>query len=108
MIKHKKAIIISIIICVVLMAVAFIAYSNRVIGSYYGSEYEYIRIGNDVYELTANDPYTSSDKGIILGRVVSENNHSSESMYIWSVRGTDEYIYRVWGLYDGGFYKKAD
>lgn len=108
MIKSKKAIIISIIICILLMTVAYIAYSNRIIGNYYGSEYEYIRIGTDVYEFDANAPFTSSDRGIILGRVASENNHSSESMYIWSVRGTNEYIYRVWGLYDGGFYRKVD
>ena len=66
------------------------------------------RIAADVYEFDANDPYTSSDKGMKLGKVVSENNSSSESMYIWSVKGTKDYIYRVWGLYDGGFYKKVE
>ena len=106
--KIKIVIIVIIIICIALAAGTYVVYSNRVIGNYYGSEYEFIRIGNDVYEFDANDPYTSSDKGMKLGRVVSENNSSSESMYIWSVKGTKDYIYRVWGLYDGGFYKKVE
>ena len=105
--KIKKTIIITVIVCAVLAVAAYVIYSNREIGSYYGSEYEYIRIGADVYEFDADNPYTSSDKGVIIGRVVSANSASSESMYIWSVKGTDEYIYRVWGLYDGAFYKKV-
>ena len=92
--------------CIVLAVAAYIIYANRVIGSYYGSEYEFIRIGDDVYVFDADDPYTSSDRRFRLGRVVSENGASSESMYIWSVKGTDEYIYRVWGLADGAFYRK--
>ena len=106
--KTKKTIIAAVIICIVLATAAYIFYCNRVIGSYYGSEYEYIRIGSVVYEIDAADSYTSSDRGVRLGRVVSENGASSESMYIWSVKGTDEYIYRVWGFSDGAFYKKAD
>ena len=104
--KRRIMIIAVAVICIVLAAAAYIVYSNRVIGSYYSSEYEYIRIGSDEYVLDANDPYTSSDRGVRLGRVVSENGSSSESMYIWSVKGTDEYIYRVWGFSDGAFYRK--
>ena len=105
--KTKRVAIVAVIIGIVLVIAVYVAYSNRVIGNYYGSEYEYIRIGDDVYEFDANDPYTSSDRGIRLGRVVSERDSSSESMYIWSVKGTDEYIYRLWGFSDGGFYKKV-
>lgn len=105
--KTKIVIIAALIICIISAAAVYAVYANRVIGSYYGSEYEYIRIGDVVYESAPDNPYTSSDRGIIQGRVVSENGASSESMYIWSVRGTDEYIYRVWGLSDGGFYRKA-
>ena len=105
--KTKKAVISTVIICILLATSVYVIYSNRVIGSYYGSEYEYIRIGSEVYEFDANDPYTSSDRGMRLGKVVSENGASSESMYIWSVKGTDEYIYRVWGFSDGAFYKKV-
>lgn len=94
--------------CIVLAVAAYIIYANRVIGSYYGSEYEFIRIGDDVYVFDADDPYTSSDRRFRLGRVVSENGASSESMYIWLVKGTDEYIYRVWGLADGAFYRKTE
>ena len=100
----------SLSICAVLAIVAatiYAVHSYRVIGCYYGAEAEYIRIGNDVYELDGNDPYTSSDRGMRMGRVVSERNPSAESMYIWSVKGTDEYIYRVWGFCDGGFYRKV-
>ena len=105
--KIKRVVIVTVIISIVLVIVVYVAHSNRVIGNYYGSEYEYIRIGDDLYELDANDPYTSSDRGIRLGRVVSERDSSSESMYIWSVKGTDEYIYRLWGFSDGGFYRKV-
>ncbi len=102
----RKAII-AIIISLILALGGHIVYSNRVIGSYYGTEYEYIRINNDVYEFDTGNPYTSSDRGMRLGRVVFERNPSAESMYIWSVKGSDEYIYRVWGMYDGGFYRKV-
>ena len=105
--KRSKKVIIAMIICGVIATAGYIVYSNRVIGSYYGSEYEYIRINNDVYELDANNPYLSSDRWLRLGRVVSETDPSAESMYIWSVKGSDEYIYRVWGIYDGGFYRKV-
>jgi len=105
--KIKKALIAVIIAIIVLAAAGYIILANRTIGSYYGSEYEYIRIGDNVYEITSNDPYTSSDRGMRMGRVVSENDPSAESMYIWSVKGSDEYIYRVWGFSDGAFYKKA-
>lgn len=64
---------------------------------------------NTVYEEieNTNNPYSSSDRWLRLGRVVSEIDPSAESMYIWSVKGSDEYIYRVWGMYDGGFYRKV-
>jgi len=43
--KTKKAVIVTAIICIVLAVSVYVVYSNRVIGGYYGSEYEYIRIG---------------------------------------------------------------
>ena len=106
--KIKKTIIIVIVVSIMCLIGLYIVHSNKVIGEYYGSEYDYIRIGNDIYKFDADNPYISSERGIRLGRVVSQNDSSDESMYIWSVKGTDEYIYRVWGLYDGGFYRKVE
>ena len=106
--KNKKIIIIMIIVSIMCSMGIYIVHSNKVIGEYYGTEYDYIKIGDHVYEFDADDPYTSSDRGIRLGRVISRDDPSNDSMFVWSVKGTDEYIYRVWGFYDGGFYRKVE
>ena len=42
----------------------------------------------------------------MMGKVVLANdtNHA-DPMYVWSVEGTDEYIYALW-VADGTFFKK--
>ena len=112
--KRYKIIIFTIIIFVILVLGSIIGYviaTNQVIGTYYGSEYEFIEIDGVTYEIDSLNPYSSSDRGRKIGKVVWENedkeNHR-ESMYIWTVKGTDDYIYRVWGFSDGAFYKKVE
>ncbi len=77
---------------------------NRVIGKFYGSEYEFIDISGVTYEADYNNNYSATDKDRVLGKVISEVA-KADPMYIWSVKGTDEYIYALWG-YDGTFFKR--
>ena len=53
-----------------------------------------------------DNPYDSSDRDKMLGKVVGANDENhSDPMYVWSVDGTDEYIYALW-VADGTFFKK--
>ncbi|MBO4636329.1 MAG: hypothetical protein J5685_04205 [Clostridiales bacterium] len=84
--------------------------ANKVIGIYRGTEYDIIEIEGKMYTIDYDNPYSSSDRGQRLGKVVLSNPESRphyDPMYIWSVEGTDEYIYAVCG-YDGAFYRRAE
>ena len=82
--------------------------ANKVIGTYSGSEYERITIGGVEYLADYDNPYCSSDRDKVLGKAVPANDDiKSDPMYIWSVDGTDEYIYALW-VADGTFYKKQE
>ena len=39
--------------------------------------------------------------------IFEKGNDGFDPMYIWTVKGTDEYIYALW-VYDGTFYRKAE
>ena len=80
--------------------------SNKTIGTYSGSEYEHITIDGVLYVADYDNPYDSSDRDKMLGKVVGANDENhSDPMYVWSVDGTDEYIYALW-VADGTFFKK--
>ena len=81
--------------------------SNKVIGTYGGSEYELITIDGVEYRADHNNQYDSPDGDKMLGKVVfeREDGHRHDPMYVWSVEGTDEYIYAL-SFADGTFFKK--
>ena len=81
--------------------------SDKVIGEVYGTEHEYLQIGEDTYTLCNNPGVNKNrDRDGKLGKVVFRNN-PRDSMTVWSLKGYSnrEYIYTLW-LYDGAYYKK--
>ena len=109
--KRRIAIIIPCAIIFTLIAsIALLNYEmNHTIGTFSGSDYEIITIGDDTYRANYDNVYHSSDKGKLLGRVLFDSKADDkdiEPMYVWEIKGTDEYIYAAWA-YDGTIYKKV-
>ena len=81
--------------------------SREVIGEVYGSEHEYISIGEDTYTQCNNPGVNIAwDKKEQLG-IVAFRDVDTDPMEVYSIKGYDdnEYIYAIW-VYDGAFYKK--
>ena len=74
------------------------------IGQISGPEMDIITINGCTYEEDYNNGYSSNDRGNYLGRVI--NADETVTFMIYSVKGTDEYIYRLWD-WEGAFYKKV-
>ena len=109
--KRRIAIIIPCaIIFTFIASIALLNYElNKTIGTFSGSEYEIITIGEDTYKANYDNVYHSSDKGRLLGRVLFDSkpdDKNIEPMYVWEIKGTDNYIYASWA-YDGTIYKKV-
>ena len=82
--------------------------ASKIVGVYSGSEYEKLEINGVNYEADYNAPYNSPDKDKLLGKALWKNSSANQNpMYIWSVKGTDEYVYAL-HVFDGVFFKKAD
>ena len=80
----------------------------KVVGVYSGAEYNELEINGVKYEADYNAPYNSSDKDKLLGKALWKNSSANYNpMYIWTVKGTDEYVYAL-HVYDGVFFKKAE
>lgn len=107
--KRKKYIR---IICLIGIAVLMLGYicntliSNfgEPIGQISGPEMDVITIDGCVYEADYNTDYSSNDRDKYLGKVVT--NDAEVSFSVYSVKGTDEYIYCLWE-WEGAFYKKT-
>lgn len=82
---------------------------QQVIGTYKAvGENDTIMIDDDIYKADYQNEYSSSDKRKPLGKVVPDDKDAVlDPMYVWSVKGTDEYIYVLWG-HDGTFFKKLN
>lgn len=74
------------------------------IGQISGPEMDIITINGCTYEEDYNNAYTINDRGNYLGRVI--NADETVTFRIYSVKGTDEYIYRLWD-WEGALYKKV-
>lgn len=79
---------------------------DTTIGEVYGSEHEYIKIGEDTYTVCENPGVTKSEHNKKLGKVEFKDK-SIDPIIVWSIDGFDEYeyIYTLW-VYDGAYYKK--
>ena len=67
-----------------------------------------IMIDGETYKADYDHTYSSSDTNKLLGKVVfSGHSHdtSVDPMYVYSIDGTDDYIYAIWD-YDGQIFKK--
>ena len=83
--------------------------SNNVIGEVYGSEHQYITIGDDTYTVCTNPGVNkNTDRDKKLG-IVEFRDQEADPMTVWSLKGYDdnEYIYTLW-VYDGAYYKKDE
>ena len=70
------------------------------IGTISGAEYEYLTVGNAQYELCLDSPYHSSDSDKKIGIIKS----GDMTFHVYSVKGTDQYLYCRWE-YEGSMYK---
>lgn len=75
------------------------------IGTITGVENDRITIDGVIYDDDYNNDYSSSDRKDYLGKV--ETKDSEVVFRVYSVKGTDEYIYTLWG-WEGAFYKRVD
>lgn len=108
-IKRKKYIRIICLIGIVALLFGYIcntliSYFGEPIGQISGPEMDIITIDGCVYEADYNNDYSSNDRDKYLGKVVT--NDAEVSFKVYSVKGTDEYIYRLWD-WEGAFYKKV-
>lgn len=108
--KQRAAVIIA-VLTVTLITLAggikiFYDY-NHTIGTFSGTEYDIITIDGITYQADYSNTYSGSDKKKLLGKVLFSGHTSkyTDPMYVWSIDGTDEYIYAVW-VYDGQIFKK--
>ena len=81
---------------------------NHIIGTFSGIEYDMITIDGETYKADYDHTYSSSDTNKLLGKVVF-SGHSPDTavdpMYVYSIDGTDDYIYAIWD-YNGQIFKK--
>lgn len=82
----------------------FLIYSKEPIGQICGPEMDIVIINGCTYEADYNNDLSSSDKGHYIGKVMTDD--AEVTFKIYSVKGTDEYIYRLWD-WEGAFYKKV-
>ena len=95
-IKRKKYIRIICLIGIVALLFGYIcntliSYFGDPIGQISGPEMDIITIDGCVYEADYNNDYSSNDRDKYLGKVVT--NDAEVSFKVYSVKGTDEYIY---------------
>ncbi|MDD6208525.1 MAG: hypothetical protein PUB10_08410 [Clostridiales bacterium] len=74
------------------------------IGQISGLEMDVITIDGCVYEADYNNDYSINDRDKYLGKVVTYD--AEVSFRVYSVKGTDEYIYCLWD-WEGAIYKKT-
>ncbi len=113
----KKSKIISVVLIIIVAVITLIALSPagallylyiapnflNEIGTISGPELEIITIGDTTYELAYSNGYSQKDRDRLLGKVIGHNGDVVCQVY--SIKGTDEYIYRLWD-WEGEFYKK--
>ena len=102
MLKNKKWVLITLIFLFLsIIAVAFILHKyNEPIGTIGGAEWDYIVINNKKYEYCTDSTYNSSDKNKKLGKIKS----GDVVFNIYSIKGTDKYLYCRWE-WEGRIYK---
>ena len=83
----------------------WIYFCKAPIGIISGLEDFYITIDGVVYELDDMSGYSSSDRYRYMGRVETEDG--DRQFHVYSVKGTDEYIYRLWD-WEEAFYQRVE
>ncbi len=109
--KVRNALVLGLIVSFVACAfsVKRLYDANKVIGTYGGVELDRIVIDGVVYEADYDNPYSSSDKKKLLGKVVFNNpsgNGDYDPMYVWSIDDDNEFIYAL-SVYDGMVFRVA-
>ena len=69
-------------------------------GTISGAECEYITVENRQYELCSDAPFHPSDQDKRIGKI----KNGDMTFYLYSVKGTDQYIYCRWE-WEGHMYK---
>lgn len=109
--KQRAAVIIAVLIVTLITlggGIKIFYDYNHTIGTFSGSEYDIITIDGVTYKTDSSNTYSGSDKKKLLGKVIfsGQSTNDTDPMYVWSIDGTDEYIYAVW-VYDGQIFKKV-
>ena len=80
----------------VVLAAAFLGYKHTlgapVIGTVTGPEWQFLSIGEEHYEMDDQAPVHGTEKDRFLGIATS----GSTRFRIYSIQGTDEYLYCRW------------
>lgn len=79
-------------------------YSKEPIGQISGPEMDIVTINGCIYEADYDNDLSSNDRGHYIGKVMTDD--AEVTFKIYSVKGTDDYIYRLWD-WEGAFYKKV-
>lgn len=80
---------------------------NHTIGTFSGSEYDIITIDGVSYKADYSNTFSGTDKKKLLGKTVysGTTENTIDPMCVWSIKGTEEYIYAV-SDFDGTIYKR--
>ena len=73
------------------------------VGSVSGAEDEVLTVGGEEYELCPDALFHASDRGEKIGEIKS----GDRTFHVYSVKGTDRYLYCRWE-HEGRMYKLAE
>lgn len=110
--RMKSILLVGLILSIVasVVCVQRLYTANKVIGTYEGYGFDRIVIDGVTYDVDYDNAYSSSDTSKLMGKVVYKKPTEAadrDPMYVWSIDGTDEYIFAVC-VYDGVVYKVAE
>lgn len=101
--KKKMLLCCGIVIILCSMTVLYVhTFGAPVVGTIHGAEWEYLSVGEELYEKTYDSPVHRADKGSFIGIVTNGDT----KFRIYSIKGTDEYLYCQWE-WEGQIYKRT-
>ena len=106
--KIKMKVVCIIIIALLLCLISTVIYRyffKSPIGNISGVENDIITIDGVIYESNYNNDYSIKDRGDYLGKV--ETKDSQLQYRVYSVKGTDEFIYGFLA-WEGTLYKRIE
>ena len=99
----KKTVIPLFLSLLCIFAFSLAGCNKAAVGTVSGAEYEFLTMDGEEYELCTDAPFHASDRGKKIGEIKS----GDRTFHVYSVKGTDQYLYCRWE-HEGRMYKLAE